>query len=112
MNCIGVATISGTMLRRRYLLNPLGFGAGDSNLYRYVANGPTKSIDPSGEELFALTAAAAAGAKQTLRDYGIDAEFKQLLGTGGSTSVSGLKAGTRKSHRIWLIGYWVKRGDK
>ena len=29
--------------------DPLGFAAGDSNLYRYVGNGPTNGTDPSGE---------------------------------------------------------------
>jgi RHS repeat-associated protein len=29
-------------------LDPLGFGAGDTNLYRYVFNSPTGGIDPSG----------------------------------------------------------------
>jgi hypothetical protein len=28
--------------------DPLGFGAGDSNLYRYVNNAPTNHVDPSG----------------------------------------------------------------
>jgi RHS repeat-associated protein len=28
--------------------NPLGFTAGDANLYRYVGNGPTNARDPSG----------------------------------------------------------------
>jgi len=31
--------------------DPLGFGAGDSNLYRYVRNGPNNNADPSGEIL-------------------------------------------------------------
>jgi hypothetical protein len=30
--------------------DPLGFDAGDSNLYRYVKNGPTNATDPSGLE--------------------------------------------------------------
>jgi RHS repeat-associated protein len=29
--------------------DPIGFDAGDSNLYRYVGNGPTDRNDPSGE---------------------------------------------------------------
>ena len=29
--------------------DPLGFDAGDSNLYRYVNNGPTGATDPSGK---------------------------------------------------------------
>lgn len=31
-----------------FLVDPLGFDAGDSNLYRYVNNGPTFATDPSG----------------------------------------------------------------
>jgi RHS repeat-associated protein len=30
--------------------DPLGFGAGDENLYRYVFNSPTNYVDPSGLE--------------------------------------------------------------
>jgi RHS repeat-associated protein len=30
--------------------DPKGFAAGDTNLYRYVANNPTARIDPSGQE--------------------------------------------------------------
>ena len=30
--------------------DPLGFDAGDSNLYRYVNNAPTDATDPSGLE--------------------------------------------------------------
>ncbi|WP_153559448.1 RHS repeat-associated core domain-containing protein [Roseimaritima sediminicola] len=30
--------------------DPIGFAAGDANLYRYVGNGPTTKIDPSGLE--------------------------------------------------------------
>jgi RHS repeat-associated protein len=31
--------------------DPLGFGAGDSNIYRYVGNSPVNGTDPSGEQL-------------------------------------------------------------
>ena len=30
--------------------DPIGFAAGDANLYRYVGNGPTNATDPSGLE--------------------------------------------------------------
>jgi RHS repeat-associated protein len=30
--------------------DPLGFGAGDTNIYRYVGNSPTNAVDPSGLE--------------------------------------------------------------
>jgi len=39
--------------------DPLGFDAGDSNLYRYVNNMPTVATDPSGMELFARASASA-----------------------------------------------------
>src|SRR6516225_109673 len=32
------------------LVDPLGFDAGDSNLYRYVNNEPTSISDPTGQE--------------------------------------------------------------
>jgi RHS repeat-associated protein len=35
-------------LGRWMQVDPLGFGAGDSNLYRYVGNSPTNATDPSG----------------------------------------------------------------
>lgn len=35
--------------------DPLGFSAGDSNLYRYVANSPTNGTDPSGLYLGAIS---------------------------------------------------------
>jgi RHS repeat-associated protein len=34
--------------------DPLGFDAGDSNLYRYVNNTPTGAIDPSGDDIIIL----------------------------------------------------------
>ena len=39
--------------------DPLGFGAGDANVYRYVGNSPTNYSDPSGEVFQALIPVAA-----------------------------------------------------
>ena len=36
--------------------DPLGFDAGDGNLYRYIANDPTNATDPSGQILNSSTA--------------------------------------------------------
>src|SRR5581483_6230740 len=33
-------------------LDPIGFSAGDANLYRYVSNQPLNSTDPSGTRIF------------------------------------------------------------
>ena len=38
-------------------VDPLGFGGGDPNLYRYVTNAPTNATDPSGLTLQAATTA-------------------------------------------------------
>jgi RHS repeat-associated protein len=35
--------------------DPIGFTAGDANLYRYVGNSPVNAIDPSGNNLILLT---------------------------------------------------------
>jgi RHS repeat-associated protein len=40
--------------------DPLGFDAGDCNLYRYAANGPSRALDPSGAELLVIGNSAAA----------------------------------------------------
>src|SRR5262249_10575720 len=54
--------------RGRYLIlpvgrwlseDPSGFGAGDSNLYRYVQNEPTNAVDPSGLDIILLLDPAA-----------------------------------------------------
>ena len=40
--------------------DPMGFDAGDANLYRYVGNGPTNGVDPNGQ--FSRYGAAGGGA--------------------------------------------------
>ena len=49
--------------------DPLGFAAGDSNLYRYVGNGPTNSTDPTGlEEVYLLHDTSPDSASSILND--------------------------------------------
>jgi RHS repeat-associated protein len=51
--------------------DPIGFAAGDSNLYRYVNNAPTDAQDPSGNFLFAFGQARAEKIAKSLREkYG------------------------------------------
>jgi RHS repeat-associated protein len=46
-------------------VDPAGFGAGDTNLYRYVGNNSTNATDPSGELVFALAPLIPAGISGT-----------------------------------------------
>ena len=55
--------------------HPLGFDAGDSNLYRYVRNNPTRSIDPTGLAAPCILASAIARAQQQAK---IKSAFNQL----------------------------------
>ena len=51
--------------------DPDGFDAGDSNLNRYVQNGPTNATDPSGQELLANDQATAAAYATHLEKLGV-----------------------------------------
>jgi RHS repeat-associated protein len=53
--------------------DPLGFGAGDTNLYRYVGNSPTNATDPSGMilPLIALAIYGAIGGALVAGAYGV-----------------------------------------
>jgi RHS repeat-associated protein len=69
--------------------DPLGFGAGDTNLYRYAADSPTNLSDPSGKN--PLIGACAVGA----------------LSSVGTEFVAFLMAGARKDQapsRAYLLG--------
>jgi len=53
--------------------DPLGYAAGDENLYRYCGNGPTDAVDPSGGRIFfvkepGMLTPARQGAMPTLKD--------------------------------------------
>lgn len=49
-----------------HVLDPLGFDAGDSNLYRYVNNSPIQNLDPTGKALYAYSQATANDIKNWL----------------------------------------------
>jgi RHS repeat-associated protein len=46
--------------------DPIGFSAGDANLYRYVGNSPTNRIDPSGLQMEPITEETARRARLNL----------------------------------------------
>ena len=100
--------------------DPIGFGAGDGNLYRYVGNSPTIFVDPSGNislydalnaaDQFAsgLASAATGGLTDKIREslYGDTATrnhsggFRtagELFGTGSSIIIGGGGAGWVKA---------------
>ncbi|HJT76365.1 MAG TPA: RHS repeat-associated core domain-containing protein [Gemmataceae bacterium] len=58
--------------------DPIGFDAGDADLYRYVKNDPTGATDPTGEQLYALGGAAKDTLVQQLRANGIDSYAVEL----------------------------------
>lgn len=63
--------------------DPMGFSAGDSNLFRYVTNAPTIGTDPTGLLLFSNTEVAAEEAAAYLRSLGIQSKVHALAGVGG-----------------------------
>jgi len=70
--------------------DPIGFAAGDVNLYAYVANSPTNAVDPSGLcPICAAAAAAAAGAAIGGAAYGLGTIGLNMLG-GRKDWLSGL----------------------
>jgi RHS repeat-associated protein len=64
--------------------DPMGFAAGDSNLDRYVGNGPTNATDPSGQQLIAVGEQGKKDAIEHLQRLGVAADSKPL-GEGSKT---------------------------
>jgi len=88
-------------LQRFISEDPIGFGGGDTNLYRYVGNAPTIKSDPVG--LWGITLSwgtqgllgngAAGGAYQGSVGFGIFGGGDKGINIGGFHSVSGLLGG-------------------
>jgi RHS repeat-associated protein len=98
-------------------VDPMGFGAGDTNLYRYVSNNSTNYTDPSGEIAFlaplvpwaigaavtgvtwALGGAAFGGVKESALsvaqniDRGESIDWGRALSKGGEGAISGAVTG-------------------
>lgn len=72
--------------------DPLGFGAGDSNFYRYVFNNPVSFTDPDGEIVPALAVALVIGAGGLIGG-GINAVQGKSFGEGFVTGGLGTAAG-------------------
>ncbi len=63
--------------------DPIGFEAGDANLYRYVGNGPTNATDPSGLEQTFLIAQSPTGGSTTGTGIRITTSEPLFLGENG-----------------------------
>jgi hypothetical protein len=59
---------------------PLGFEAGDSNLYRFVANGPTEKTDPSGQTEWRLDLSGHGGPHIQFGNFRWDAATLRPIG--------------------------------
>jgi RHS repeat-associated protein len=86
--------------------DPLGFEAGDSNLYRYVNNGPTHAVDPSGlQEGFAFGMAMGNVFDQQL--------LTEMKGKGDWNALDffrigmGAKVTESEWRATWVWGDWV-----
>src|SRR5262249_46321335 len=71
--------------------DPLGFDAGDSNLYRYVNNAPTGATDPSGLQPGGGGQGAGGGQPGPNIPYG--GGMPHSRGAGTDVSVSGISRG-------------------
>ncbi|WP_370623551.1 peroxidase family protein [cf. Phormidesmis sp. LEGE 11477] len=75
--------------------DPLGFGAGDSNLYRYVFNSPTNHVDPSGlRSVFTRASAVSAG---TYRHRTVRADTDGVVVSEGAGTGTAVSAATQDS---------------
>ncbi|HUT13160.1 MAG TPA: RHS repeat-associated core domain-containing protein, partial [Thermoguttaceae bacterium] len=68
--------------------DPIGFSAGDINLYRYAGNSPTNATDPTGHFLSWATSAIGAGIGAAI--YGVSALATGEFSWGGFGAAAGL----------------------
>ncbi len=87
-------------------VDPSGFDAGDSNLYRYAGNGPTDATDPSGLQTDAKIRARQAALQLPPIQWNEKSALRQLNGT--------IKVW--KSERMYfaanLLEHWIKTKGK
>ena len=77
--------------------DPIGFTAGDINLYRYVANGPLSKVDPAGtliQHVIVLAVANAALAYSVARYCGDDQYDSIVAGLGALILSPFIRVGT------------------
>jgi RHS repeat-associated protein len=92
--------------------DPLGFDAGDSNLYRYVNNQPTRGTDPSGLDVYIVggdlfgiqsTGNVTSGRHYTIMWYD-PATGQYVLFSGGGPSGTGAGAGSSAGTGTVIVG--------
>jgi len=67
-----VSPVYSPTLGRFITTDPIGFQAGDENLYRFVSNNPTNAVDPSGLSQIDPTKIETQGRSEKLADAEFD----------------------------------------
>ena len=82
--------------------DPMGFDAGDSNLYRYVNNAPTNGVDPSGFDVYRI-----GGDGNDKNDWAVAHSMANLK----AEIKSVLDAANKKGIKDWLaVGMFLANG--
>ena len=83
--------------------DPMGFDAGDSNLYRYVNNSPMETTDPSGQDVWANGSPRLANA---VLDWLGEGAYRDIYGLGKGLGIFPLRQVGRGGSidRLYLSG--------
>jgi hypothetical protein len=83
-------TCTGMLSNRFVELGPVGFDAGDGNLYRFVGNEPTNATDPSGLEirLYYKSATSSGGGHIEIVVWDPKGDLGEAFGGGGPGTMS------------------------